>query len=157
MLELIFASHWYWLIAAALLLILEIIIPGIFLIWLGLGAALVGLFLLLAPGADPAWQLLALAVSICIAVAAGLKWQKKLLHRQPQSLNLGLEGFIGRSARVSQAFVHGQGRVYLEDSTYAAVCNSAALSEGLPVVVTAVDGGLLVVEPERATPPPASH
>ena len=94
MLELIFASHWYWLIAAAVLLILEIIIPGIFLIWLGLGAALVGLFLLVVPGADPAWQLLALAISTCMAVAAGLKWQKKLVRQQPSELNQGLEGFI---------------------------------------------------------------
>lgn len=145
MLELIFASHWYWLIAAAVLLILEIIVPGIFLIWLGLGAALVGLFLLVVPGADPAWQLLALAVSICIAVAAGLKWQRKLVRQQPSALNLGLEGFIGRTAQASQAFEHGLGRVRLEDSTYAARSNNL-LESGQPVRVIAVDGETLIVE-----------
>lgn len=146
MLELIFASHWYWLIAAAVLLLLEIIVPGIFLIWLGLGAALVGLFLLVVPGADPAWQLLALAVSICIAVAAGLKWQRKLVRQQPSELNLGLEGFIGRTAVVSQAFEHGLGRVRLEDSSYAARCQEQP-EVGQPVQVTGTDGHSLIVEP----------
>lgn len=150
MLELIFASHWYWLIAAAVLLILEIIIPGIFLIWLGLGAALVGLFLLVVPGADPAWQLLALAISICMAVAAGLKWQKKLVRQQPSELNQGLEGFIGRTAVVSQAFEHGHGRVRLEDSSYPASCQ-AQPAEGQPVRVVAVAGQTLVVELQTRT------
>lgn len=146
MLELIFASHWYWLIAAAVLLLLEIIVPGIFLIWLGLGAALVGLFLLVVPGAEPAWQLLALAVSICIAVAAGLKWQRRLMRQQPSELNLGLDGFIGRTAVVSQAFEHGLGRVRLEDSSYAARCKDQP-KVGQPVQVTGTDGHSLIVEP----------
>ncbi len=147
MLEWIFASHWYWLIAAAILLILEIIIPGIFLIWLGLGATLVGLFLLVVPEAGLAWQLFALALSTCIAVVAGLTWQKRLAQRQTNSLNQGLEGFIGRTARVSQPFHHGQGRIHLEDSTYMASSNSGALQADEPVRIVAVHNNTLLVEP----------
>lgn len=150
MLELIFASHWYWLIAAAVLMILEIIIPGIFLIWLGLGAALVGLFLLVVPNADPAWQLLALAVSTCLAVAAGLTWQKKLVRQQPSSLNLGLDGLVGQPARASQNFVHGQGRVHLEGTSYPALCRSSSPTKGQPVQVVAVENGFLVVAAQQA-------
>ena len=150
MLELIFASHWYWLIAAAVLLILEIIVPGIFLIWLGLGAALVGLFLLVVPGADPAWQLLALTVSIYFSVVVGLRWQRKLLRQQPSELNLGLEGFIGRTAVVSQAFEYDRGRVRLEDSSYVARCQSRP-EPGQPVRVTGIDGQTLIVEPLGGT------
>lgn len=148
MLHALFASHWYWLIAGISLLILEIIVPGIFLLWLGLAAMLVGLFLLAVPEAGLAWQLAVLALSICIAVAAGLKWQKKLLRHQPHSLNQGLDGFIGRSVRVSQTFQHGQGRVHLEGSTYAATSSTPDLTEGQAVVVTAVSAGMLVVDPE---------
>lgn len=148
MLDLLFSSYWYWFIAAVILLILEILMPGVFLLWLGLGAAIVGLFLLVVPGAGLAWQLLVLAVSICIAVAAGLKWQKKLLNHQPHVLNQGMEGFIGRSALVSQAFQHGRGRIRLEDSTYTASCEVTDLAEGQPVEIVAVDGNKLVVKPQ---------
>lgn len=80
MLEWIFASYWYWFALALVLLALEIVLPGIFLLWLGLGTALVGAFLLAFPQATPEMQLLALAISITLAVAMGLKWQKKLLR-----------------------------------------------------------------------------
>lgn len=149
MLESVFASHWYWLSAAAILLILEIVIPGIFLVWLGLGAALVGLFLLMVPTAGLAWQLLALAISTGIAVGLGLTWQKRQLRKQPAGLNQGLEGFIGDMARVSQPFQHGQGRIHLEDSTYAAISSSHQLAQDLPVKVVAVQHGMLVVEPAQ--------
>ncbi len=148
MLDLLFSSYWYWFIAAVILLILEILMPGVFLLWLGLGAAIVGLFLLAVPGAGLAWQLLVLAVSICVAVAAGLKWQKKLLNHQPHDLNQGFEGFIGRNALVSQAFQHGSGRIRLEDSTYTAYCEVSDLGEGQPVEIVAVKGNKLVVKPQ---------
>ncbi|MFB1010589.1 MAG: NfeD family protein [Thiopseudomonas sp.] len=147
MLELIFSTWWHWFIAAILLMILEILVPGIFLIWLGLGAALTGLFLLLIPGAGLAWQLLALACSICIAVAAGLKWQRKLLRRQPAQLNLGLDGFIGRIAEVSQPFAQGHGRIRLDGSSYPATSKTPELAAGHLVQVTATRANLLVVEP----------
>lgn len=151
MLQSLFTSYWYWFIAAAGLLILEIILPGIFLVWLGLAAALVGMFLVLVPDAGPAWQLAVLAGSICAAVAAGLKWQKKLRHQQPNHLNQGLEGFIGRNVHVSQTFQHGHGRIQLEDSSYAAT-SSAKLAEGQRAVIIAVEHGKLVVSPQRSTP-----
>lgn len=144
MLQSLFASHWYWLIAGASLLILEIIVPGIFLIWLGLAATMVGVFLLLVPDAGPAWQLAVLAASICAAVAGGLYWQKKARKQQPSHLNQGLEGFIGRQVRASQAFQHGHGRVLLEDSSYAATCNTD-LEDGQMAVITGVENGKLVV------------
>ncbi len=146
MLELIFSSWWHWLIAAALLLILEILVPGIFLLWLGLGAALTSLFLLLFPDAGPAWQLLALATSIGVSVLAGLKWQKKLIRRQPTHLNQGLDGYIGQHALVSQDFAQGLGRIRIEDSSWPALCEQP-LTAGQRVTIRAVEEGYFQVVP----------
>lgn len=146
MADILFSSWWYWLIGAAVLLILEIIVPGIFLIWLGLGAALTGLFLLVFPDAAPAWQLLALAASICLSVVAGLKWQRKLIRHQPTTLNQGLDGYIGQLGQVNQPFIQGQGRISLDDSSWPALCD-APLSGGQRVRITAVENGYFRVTP----------
>lgn len=145
MLELIFASYWYWLFLAVFLLLLEALLPGIFLLWLGLGAAMVGIFLLLVPQAGLAWQLFALVLSISAAVAAGLKWQKKTVRSQPNSLNQGLEGYIGRTARVSQAFSHGLGRVSLEDSSFPARTDETTLELNQVVTITGIHGAGFIV------------
>lgn len=150
MMPFLLAPYWYWFIAAAGLLMLELILPGIFLVWLGLAAALVGMFLVWVPEASPAWQLAVLAGSMCISVAAGLLWQKKLRRQQSNSLNQGLEGFIGHRVQVSQAFQHGQGRVQLEDSSYAATC-AVEMAKGQMAIVIAVRHDQLVVAPQSLT------
>jgi len=145
MLESIFDSYWYWFSLAALLLLLEIIVPGIFLIWLGMGAAFVGVFLVIFPQADLAWQLFALVVSISGAVALGLKWQKKILKTQPATLNLGLEGYIERTAVVSQEFNQGRGRVRIDDSSFPAISKDDPLEVGQTVTIIAIQDNRFVV------------
>lgn len=146
MLESLFESYWYWFSLAALLLLLEIIVPGIFLLWLGIGAGFVGAFLFIFPQAGIAWQLLALIVSISAAVALGLKWQKKILKSQPATLNLGLEGYLERTAVVSQAFNQGHGRVSIDDSSFPAVyTGDEPLEIGQTVVIVATKEAGFVV------------
>lgn len=146
MLESLFDSYWYWFSLAALLLLLEIIVPGIFLIWLGMGAAFVGIFLVFFPQAGLAWQLFALVISISAAVALGLKWQKKILKTQPTTLNLGLEGYLERTAVVSQAFNQGRGRVSIDDSSFPAVyTGDEPLEIGQTVVIVATKEAGFVV------------
>lgn len=146
MMSLMFASYWYWLLAALLLLILEILVPGIFLLWIGLGAALVGLFLLLWPNAGPEWQLFALACSICLSVGAGLFWQRKLLRREPATVNRGLEEYLQQTAQVSQSFNQGHGRIRIDDSSWPARCEQP-VDSGQLVKIIAIDNGLFVVQP----------
>ncbi len=38
-----FLGHWAWWVAAGVLLIIELVAPGVFFIWLGIAAALTGL------------------------------------------------------------------------------------------------------------------
>jgi len=42
-------SYWHWWVLGAILLMLEIFVPGAFLLWLGFAAGLVGLLLLVLP------------------------------------------------------------------------------------------------------------
>src|SRR5690554_2711758 len=130
MLELIFSSYWYWLILALALLALEMILPGIFLFWLDLGAAAVGLFLLLFPEAGPAVQLLVLVISMLASVAAGLKWQIGNRKNKPAKISLGMDSYVGKTATVSTAFSGGQGRVSIDGSSSHALSSTQELVAG---------------------------
>lgn len=141
----IFDSYWYWLSAALLLFILEIMAPGVFLMWIGLGAAGVGVFLLLFPEAPLALQLIALAFSVTAAVCLGMVWQKKNRETHHHGLNQGLESYIGRTAIVSQDFVSGQGRVRLDDSFFTALANQPLVT-GQSVIVISVHETVLQVQ-----------
>jgi membrane protein implicated in regulation of membrane protease activity len=39
----VFLGHWNWFIAAVVFLLIEVLAPGIFMLWLGLSALLVGI------------------------------------------------------------------------------------------------------------------
>lgn len=142
----IFDSYWYWLSAALLLLLLEVLIPGAFLMWIGFGAAGVGLFLLVFPTATLVWQLVALAICVSGAVLIGVAWQKKSRRQHPHGLNQGLDSYLERIAVVSQDFAQGQGRIRLDDSFFTAY-SSELLVTGQNVIVTAVDKQGLHVKP----------
>lgn len=141
----IFASYWYWFSLAAALLLLEILIPGIFLLWLGLGAIGVGVLLLLFPNAELAWQLAMLISSMSLSVLAGLKWQRKIISQQPATLNLGLEGYLGRSAIVIQDFNQGRGRIRLDDSSFPAKAIDFDAKAGQQVVISTIEENIFVV------------
>lgn len=134
----IFDSYWYWFSAALLLLLLEVLIPGAFLMWIGLGAAGVGVFLFIFPTISLVWQLLALAISVTVAVLFGAAWQKKSRQQNPHGLNQGLESYIGRYATVSDDFVQGQGRVRLDDSSFTAY-GEGNIKAQAQVIILAVD------------------
>jgi len=62
---------WHWWIAAALLVLVELVRPGFVFLWLGFAAAAVGFLLLLFPSL-PAHVRLALFAFL--SVVAGLAW-----------------------------------------------------------------------------------
>jgi inner membrane protein len=64
---------WHWLIAAVVLLIGEMLVPGTFLVWLGLGAASTGLLLLLFPALP--WQAQWIVFAV-VSVGSVLLWRR---------------------------------------------------------------------------------
>ena len=66
-------DHWAWLVFAALLAIAEVLIPGVFLIWIAIAAAITGLAALALPIGIPL-QLLIFAALCVVSVWAGRRW-----------------------------------------------------------------------------------
>ena len=145
-------DHWWWLILAALLGILELFVPGIFLIWMAAAAALTGIIAGLLPIALP-FQLAIFGLLAMAAVFGGRRYYEN--NPVPSSdplLNDRTARLIGQNVVVVTAIEHGEGRVKVADSVWAARGPDAPA--GTRMVVTGADGSCLRVVPAAGLPPP---
>jgi membrane protein implicated in regulation of membrane protease activity len=148
----LFANPWYWIIAGAVLAGLEIVVPGVLLLWIGLGAVLVGLLLAAIPDLPLAWQLLVFAGAMIASISSGFFLQRHGRSAQAASpLNRELEGLVGRQLLAAVDFSVGQGRVRVGDTTYPAI-GEDSIAAGTSVRVVAIDAGRLRVIAEPPSP-----
>ena len=139
-------GFWLWWVLVGVLLILELMMPGVFFIWLAIAAAIVAL---LDAAFDMAWQyeMLAFAAFSLVSVYVG----RAVLRRRDSTnsdsphLNQRMRGYVGQSFPLSEAISGGRGKVVIEDTVWEVVGRDAA--KGTMVRVTAVDGLRLAVEP----------
>ena len=142
---------WIWLIGGVLLLILEIIAPGFFLVFLGAAAMATGLFTLLF-GFGLAPQLALFALYAVIAVLVGRRFYANRHHDSTDPLLNDRAGrLIGKVVTVVTPVDDHGGRVRVGDSEWSARGGPAAVGER--VRITGVDGNCLQVEAERLLPP----
>ena len=131
-----------WLAAGVALLVIEVLAPGAFMMWLGLAALGTGL---LAHFQNPAfpWQVACFALLAAVGIVVGLRLRRRGL---PSGLNTPESGLIGRSARVL-SFAGREGRVRLGDSDWSArlATAEAAPATGTTLRVVGVDGSVLLV------------
>ena len=144
--------HWMWLIAAALLGIAELAVPGVFLIWLAAAAAITG-FVTLLIGVPVAFQFALFALLAIAATWYGRRWYAAHpVESSDPLLNERVGRLIGERLIVVTAIEHGRGRVRVGDSVWS--CRGPDCPAGTRVRVTGADGTCLVVEEERVEEDP---
>ncbi|MFN3687761.1 NfeD family protein [Salinarimonas sp.] len=141
-LENVFDATWAWIIVGAVIAGLEIVVPGVFLLWIGLGALATGLILTLSPDMPLAWQLIVFAACMIAAMSLGLSLQKKG-EEDPKAatLNREMQGLVGQRTVATSAFVAGRGRIRVQDTTFAAI-GEDPIAEGDLVDIVAIEDGL---------------
>jgi membrane protein implicated in regulation of membrane protease activity len=135
-----------WFAAALALVIAEMLAPGFFLIFLGAGAALVGVVALIVPGLPVIVQALVFAAVTGALVTIGWRWYRR--SDQPSTdplLNDRAARLIGKRVPVCEAIVDGEGRVTVGDGAWSATGPDAAV--GTTVRIVGADGSVLRVEP----------
>jgi membrane protein implicated in regulation of membrane protease activity len=138
------ADHWWWLLAAAILGILEIFVPGIFLVWMAIAAGITGIMAALLPISLP-FQLGIFALLAFAAVYSGrLYYERNPVGSTDPNLNERTARLIGQTVVVETAIQNGEGRVKVGDSVWKARGPDAPA--GSQVVVTGADGSCLSVE-----------
>lgn len=93
----LFANPWYWIIGGTIIAGLELIVPGVFMLWIGLGALVVGLLLTAFPELPISWQFLIFAGAMISSIGSGFLLQRVGRNKQANApLNQELAGFVGR-------------------------------------------------------------
>ena len=140
---------WYWWALAAVLLVFEILLPGVVFMFLAFGAAASGVFLLVVPALSLELQLFVFAV-VAVASAVVLRPTFKRLQKgrvQDESLNARGVAMVGRTIVLDSPILNGRGRVKVGDGSWTVTGPDMAV--GARVRVTAVNGTELAVEPAR--------
>jgi inner membrane protein len=131
---------WAWVLAGLVLMGGELLLPGIFLVWLGLAALLTGA---VEAAFGPPWQV---EVPLFAVLALALVAAASRLNRpRPPHLNRGAHRLIGREGVLDAPLADGQGRLRLDDTVWRVTGPDVAA--GTRVRVTGVEGTRLLVDP----------
>ncbi|BCJ89817.1 membrane protein [Terrihabitans soli] len=136
---------WNWFVLGLILLGIELLVPGTFMLWLGIAALLTGAVTLII---GIGWQVQLIAFAI-LSVLAVIGWwvypsrakkdgSEPVLHRRADL-------HIGRVFTLEEPIVGGLGRVHIDDSIWR--ISGDDLPAGSKVRVASTDGALLKVVP----------
>lgn len=149
---------WIWLGIGLLLAALEIVVPGVYLIWLAVAAIATGAIAFVFDLGVPFQIINFVFLSLIAAFSAKRFLRDRPIVSSDPLLNKRGGRMIGETAVVTQAFDGGTGRVRHGDSEWLARGPDIAVGER--VRITGSDGSLLLVEPlnlltDEGTAPPA--
>ena len=136
---------WTWIIGGMVLMGIELLAPGLFFIWLGLAALATGLIVAATGmGWAPAGILFAALAAASVFAGRALTRHKSSEPDSAAHLNALSRDLIGKTVRLDQAIVNGEGRVRIGDKVWRAHGEDAAA--GVQVRIVRLDGSALVVE-----------
>ena len=140
------ATHYLWWILALLLIAGEVLLPGYFLLWIGVAAAAMGVLVWLLP---PLGLLLQAVLFALLAFAACVLYARllrpRLERREPGSERLNRRGeqMIGQRYELVEPIVNGRGKARVGDGQW--LVSGPDLPLGATVEVLAVEGTTLQV------------
>ena len=138
--------HYGWWLLALVLIGAELVMPGFFMLWIGMAAAAMGLILMFLPELSFLTQavlFVALALVSCYVYWHFVRSAAGETSDQPR-LNRRAEQHIGRRYVLDTAIVNGRGKVKVGDSPWLA--EGPDLPAGTEVEVIGADGTTLKVQ-----------
>lgn len=138
--------HYGWWLLALVLIGAELLVPGFFMLWIGMAAAAMGLILMVLPELSFLTQavlFVALALISCYVYWHFVRSAAGETSDQPR-LNRRAEQHIGRRYVLDTAIVNGRGKVRVGDSPWLA--EGPDLPVGTEVEVVGTDGTTLKVQ-----------
>ena len=140
------AMHYLWWLLALLLIAGELMMPGYFLLWIGIAAAAMGVLLWIFPAMGVLLQAVLFAVLALASCLAYARWLRPRIERVTpggERLNRRGEQMVGQRYELVEPIVNGRGKVRVGDGQW--LVSGPDLPLGSTVEVVAVDGTTLMV------------
>lgn len=145
-------SYWHWLVAGVVIAALEILLPGAYLLWLGIGAIATGVVVLAVGTISWKIQFVAFAVLSLASIVIGRRVMRsaRVEKTDHPTLNRRAAGLMGRSYVLDDGAPGGHGRVHVGDTVWHVETSPPGqdLPRGARVEVVGVDGATLLVKPQ---------
>ena len=113
---------WNWMVLGCVLLALEILLPGFFLLWIGIAALITGAISLLIW--DNPWWMWQVQVLVFLVLALNSAYTGNRIMRERRNdtdlplLNQRSEQLIGKLATLTEPIKDGRGRVRIGDTMW---------------------------------------
>ncbi len=143
-------AHWVWLTLGVVLAGLEMLAPGVYLIWLGIAAIVTGVLTGLLHLSLPMQVVDFVFLSLIVTFSARRFLRDSPIASADPLMNRRVARMVGRTAVVVQAIEHGRGRVHFGDSEW--IANGPDVAVGERVRITGSDGATVLVEPIALLP-----
>lgn len=135
-----------WACISLILIAAETVAPGVFMLWLGIAAAVVFAVVLMIPGIPLIWQAAGFIVLSFVSIAVYRRYYQKREELTDQPfLNRRAEQLIGRVFALETAIANGSGRIKMGDALWTVA--GPDLPAGAMVRVIGTDGMSLKVQP----------
>lgn len=135
---------WSWIVAGLILLALELVAPGGFLLWLGVSGIITGLIGMVHRLDWPVqWVIFGILGLVSIALWVRFTRGRQTVSDRPY-LNRRADRFIGHEAVLEQGIVDGFGRIELGDTVWRVA--GPDMAAGQRVRIIGADGAVLQVE-----------
>ena len=138
-------DFWHWWVLGVVLVILEVLSPGVFFLWMGIAAGVVGFTVLAIPDLSWEYQILVFALFSVASIVAGRWFLKRhpIQTDQPR-LNRRGEQYMDRVFTLDEPVKNGMGKIRVDDSTWK--IHGRDCPTGTRVRVVGVDGVVLKVD-----------
>ena len=138
---------WNWMVLGLVLLALEIVVPGVFLLWIGIAALIVGaVSLALWDAGFWSWEV-QVVTFLALSLVSAYAGKKIMAGRHDDSdqplLNQRSAQLVGRTATLKEPISEGRGRIQIDDTVWRVA--GPDLPVGAQVRVVAVKDSDLVV------------
>ncbi|KRA81347.1 NfeD family protein [Altererythrobacter sp. Root672] len=138
-------AHWVWLTLGLLLAGLEMLVPGVYLIWLAVAAIITGVMTVGLDLSFPMQVVDFVFLSLIVAFSAKRFLGQKPIESSDPLMNRRGARMVGETALVVEAIEHGSGRVKLGDSEW--IARGPDTAKGERVRIRGTEGSMLLVEP----------
>jgi membrane protein implicated in regulation of membrane protease activity len=141
------AVHYLWWMLALVLIAVEVVLPGYFMLWIGIAAAVTGAVVLVWPESSMLAQsmiFVVLAFASCAVYWYAVRPRLQRVEPGDERLNRRGEQLIGQRYVLIEPIVNGRGKARVGDGQW--LVSGPDLPQGTTVEVESVDGTMLRVK-----------